>query len=101
MASTTANLQKLKESATELENISVAMAGNHSKLTEVMGQLSSKWHGEAAGRYLDEFYAHSPDLEKMAAVIDSAASSLQGAGAAYERGEREAADTVRAMLGKG
>ncbi len=101
MASTTANLQKLKQASTELENISVAMVTNHSKLTEVMQQLSSKWHGEAAGRYLDEFYSHSPDLEKMAAVIDSASRSLDTVGNIYAKAEDEASGTIRAMLGKG
>ncbi len=99
MASTTANLQKLREASTELENISVSMVSTHSKLTEIMGQLSSKWHGEASGRYMDEFTAHSPDLEKMAAVIDTAARSLKGVNDAYVKAESTAADTIRSMLG--
>ncbi len=101
MASTTANIQKLKQASIELENISVAMVSNHSKLTEVMEQLATKWHGEAASKYLQEFRTHSPDLEGIAVVIDSAARSLDEVGNIYNKAEDEASGTIRALLGKG
>ncbi len=101
MASTTANLQKMREASTELENISVSMVTNYSKLAEIMEQLASKWHGEAASRYIEDFRAHSPDLEKMAALIDSASRSLSEVGSIYAKAEDEASGTIRAMLGKG
>ncbi len=101
MASKTANLQKMNQSATELENISVAMVSNHSKLKEVMEQLTTKWQGQAATSYLETFHKHSPDLENMAVVIDEAATNLRTIGTTYSKAETSAADAVRSMLGRG
>ncbi len=101
MASTTTNLQKMAQSAKEFENISVSLFSNFSKLSEIMEELKSKWHGEAANNYLDSFHRHSPDLEQIAVVMDEAATSLHSAGAAYTRAESSAADIIRSTLGKG
>ncbi len=101
MSATTANLQKMSQSATELENISVAMTSNHSKLVEQMEQLGTKWHGEASRQYLDAFHQNSPNLEKMAVAIDEAATNLRTIGTTYNKAESSAADVIRSTLGKG
>ncbi len=101
MAGTTANLQKMTQSAIEMENISIAMVTNHSKLKEVMEQLTVKWQGQAATSYIETYRKHSPDLEDMARIIDEAATNLRTIGTTYSKAESSATAAVRSMLAKG
>ncbi len=100
MASTTANLQKMKQSATELENISASLASNYSKLSEVMENLRTKWQGDAATKYIQSFNSYSPELERIAVVIDQAATNLRTVDTAYTKAETSAADAINSLLKK-
>ncbi len=76
------------------------MVTNHSKLSELMEQISAGWQGQAAQNYVAEFKKHSPELESMASIIDEASRSLDTIKASYTKAEGEAADTIRSLLGR-
>jgi WXG100 family type VII secretion target len=100
MAVTTANMQKMKSAASELENIYTAMTNNQKKLEEAMTALPKIWFGEGAQTFQKQYQQNAPYFGQMAAAIQGASQTLNNISTTYDKADAAASEAIRAKLGR-
>lgn len=95
----TVNIQRMRSSITELENIQANMQKQLKTLDETMSSLKKVWTGEAANAYLKSYQKNLKSFKDMEGAIISAIDALADSCNAYEATDARAMDIVE-KLGK-
>ena len=95
----TVNIQRMRSSISELENIQANMQKQLKTLDETMSSLKKVWTGDAANTYLKQYEKNSNSFKNMAKAIRSASEALGDSCNTYDQAEGTALDIV-AKMGK-
>ena len=98
MAKTTVNVQKLKSTASELDQISANIGAQIKKMDEHISTLQKVWQGEAAKEHIAKYNKHSDTFKAMSKAIKDAAATLNADAAAYGQAEAQTSDAIDRLL---
>lgn len=99
MATTTVDLQKMKNVANELNKIYANTMNQIKKLDEAMGTLGQLWKGEAAQAYQNAYKQNTANFLQLAEAINTCSASLTTISTTYGKADMAATEAIKTKMG--
>ncbi|MDR1589319.1 MAG: WXG100 family type VII secretion target [Oscillospiraceae bacterium] len=99
MATTTVDLQKMKNVASELDKIHANITNQIKKLGESVGSLEKLWKGDAAQAYQSAYRQNASNFSQLAAAIKNCSTSLTTITTTYGKADTAAAEAIKSKMG--
>ena len=90
--------EKLLAAAGEFNHSSSAVSGLTKQMVSMADGLKSVWTGEAASAFHQKFHQLDDDIQRLIRMIQEHVKDLQEMAQAYNAAERQAKETVSALL---
>lgn len=90
--------QKLKESATNIENLAADYQRQYKALFDEASELSAKWQGKDYKAFVEQIGGFEDDLRKMHKLMNDYATYLRNTANSYEETQRNVVIQARQLI---